>query len=170
MTKLKTILVFSFLCMLAGCTSSFETKKPTAPNSPQISTSGVWETCSIDDNTVDSQKILINIQGTVFDETISSYSNITDCSGTSSNEFSFHGRIDFNQLGQSQFESGATNVTLTIDDQDLFGCGVGVPAYTYLKIENNDGFNSAHDSPNCDPNNRGTGIGFYFTKTQQLTQ
>lgn len=128
-----------------------------------ISLEGTWVSCFTVEN-VKSRKITITVNQSNIEERISEYSTNSICENTPSSEVVLVGTIFFEQLGESIFTYGGTNVTITFTNIDYYNCGLGDPAYTYWQIPNNLGFWQASSVPSCEPIDRGSGVTLYFNK------
>lgn len=149
------IVILLILFVVSGCSEII----------PPVQFEGSWYSCFQTDYTK-SQKVLISIQGTTYHESVSNYENNVGCAGTPVSEDSFIAQITFGELGKSEFDPGGTNVTLDLDAADPYGCGPANPVYTYWRIQDNKGFFAAKSPPSCDPSNRGSNLGNYFTRYQ----
>lgn len=121
---------------------------------------GTWVACDlIEGGTV---RTIWVISDRTLQQSVDTYGT-PDCTGTIYSSSYVSGFIDFAPLQQSKFENSATNITLTLN-ADLYDCGQGGPAYSYLKISKENEFYLAKDPPSCDAGSRGSGLGSLFIK------
>lgn len=128
-----------------------------------ISLEGTWVSCFTVEN-IKSRKITIKINQSLIEQKIENYENNAICENTPNSDIFLTGTILFEQLGQSIFTYGGTNITITFTNIDYYNCGLGEPAYTYWQIPNNLGFWQAASIPSCEPIDRGSGVTLYFNK------
>lgn len=121
---------------------------------------GTWVACDLIDGGTVRTIFVISNNGIV--QSVDTYGT-PDCTGTIYSSSYASGTIDFAPLQQSKFEPNATNITLYLNT-DLYDCGLGGPAYSYLKIMKDTEFYLAKNPPSCDPANRGSGLGSLFIK------
>lgn len=75
-----------------------------------------------------------------------------------SSSFDFEADYTLGAIGASSTIAGATDADLT-PNVDLFGCGVGAPAYTLVKFNDDcSEFSPTTTGPSCDANDRGSAI------------
>lgn len=129
---------------------------PTAD--PRIcSLEGTWQRCSQLDLS-SSILITIAVAGETFSETIDNFNSNTTCSGMNDGSFSFAGSLKLGEENASTFIPNSTDADLT-PDADLFGCGVGITAYTTLKFSESCGeFQIPTTQPSCSSMDRGTAL------------
>lgn len=119
---------------------------------------GTWKACN-DTGGSSSSSVVFTFANNVVSETISDFDQI-GCTGNETIVLQFTADVVIEtEEGKSLHFPGATDVTLT-PDIDLFGCGLGVPAYTFIKFLNSNfnAFGPSDQNPSCDPNTRGTNV------------
>lgn len=152
MKNIDKLIIVSFL-LLSSCSS---VKAP-------ISFEGQWYSCRQTSYTT-SQLILLTVRGSNFTEEVSQFQNNSGCGGDPVSKATINGAIAFGDTGGSSNDPGGTDVTITPNNSDPFGCGQSAPAYSYWRIQNNSGFWVGTNGYVCDPQNKGQGLGDYYTK------
>lgn len=153
---MRNLLLLLCLCFaLVACDKS--TSK--APNKPDpeggdnvCSLEGTWSRCS--DTGDSSSLVTLVISGGVLVEEIKNYNSSDSCGGTADDQFDFKAEIEVGEMGASTVMKNGTEVKLTTDP-DIFGCGMGKPAYTVLRVDAGcEKFYAAAGNPSCDFDSR----------------
>lgn len=160
---MKKILLLLCLGLAVGCVKE---PKEGYENPPLLLMQGSWKSCVQTDV---SQSLLVHITftGNQLAETISSWDQL-NCVGNQTIQLQFNAEVTVETaLGKSNYVAGATDFYLK-PDTDIFGCGVGVAAYTLIKFTDNNfnAFNPGATQPQCSSAGRDTSLntGMLFTK------
>lgn len=157
---MKYILVVMTL-LSVGC-SEFKSKKTAAPTPAPVPPAiellqGTWSACQSSSSA--SQQVKFTFTGTVLSEKISEWDQ-PGCTGVETVHIQFNAAVTVETAaGESVHFAGGTDITL-VPDIDLFGCGTGAEAYTFIKFLDSTytSFNPADGQPSCDPEDRGTAL------------
>ncbi|MGE3758366.1 MAG: hypothetical protein AB7H97_11450, partial [Pseudobdellovibrionaceae bacterium] len=116
---------------------------------------GTFSRCT--NNGTSSTRVTLSVISSHLQETVSNFNNVTDCSGAPIESFNLSADLILGETGASSSFEGATDVDLT-PDQDIFRCGAGKAAYTFIKFTEEDcnHFQIPITTPSCDIDARGT--------------
>lgn len=159
MTKAHIFIVIAISTLSISCSKSSSSGSDSNNDAQGESCilTGTWSRCANYGGN-SSGRVHIVASGNQIHEVIEEFNSSPDCQGTADQSMEFHADYILGKIGSSTFIDGGTDADIT-PDVDLFGCGVGNPAYTVLKFSKDCGqFNTTQTAPSCDPSQRGTSI------------
>lgn len=151
------------LLILTGCGEVAE--PPELPVLPLLQ--GTWRSCS-ETSSSTSMLIMITFNNNQLSESISQWDQL-NCTGNETPYIQFNALVVAETLeGNSKYLSGATDLSFS-PDIDLFGCGVGVAAYTIIKFTSKSytSFNPGSTQPTCTSSGRDTSVNTNLTFIKQ---
>lgn len=158
---MKKLLILS-LIFLTSCGQVAE--PPELPLLPLLQ--GTWRSCQNDNTT--SMLIIFTFSNNQLSETISQWDQ-HNCTGNETIYIQFNALVvaETNE-GKSKYLTGASDLSFS-PDVDLFGCGIGVPAYTIIKFTSKtyNSFNPGSTQPTCTSSGRDTAINSSMTFIKQ---